>query len=53
MAKTLAELIGSGAEKLGGWGLDMGGKVSRKLSDIATIATADNTDTASQRTTKI
>lgn len=53
MAKSLAELIGSGAEKLGGWGLDTGAKVKNKLSDIAQIATEDNTDTAGERTTKI
>lgn len=53
MAKTLAELIGSGAEKLGGWGLDTGAKVKNKLSDIAQIATADNTDVAGERVTKI
>jgi len=53
MAQSLTELLGSGAEKLGGWGLETGAKAKKKLSEIADIATANDTSTAGDKVTAI
>ena len=52
MAQSLAELIGSSAEKLGGWGIETGAKAKKKVSEIAQIATASDTG-AGEKVTEI